>query len=247
MQLTKFRSLYHLLPTKVRRAIRGRWDERKEQRLYRQFVAPGDLVFDVGANVGLKTKAFLALGAHVVAVEPNPDCEGMIRRRCGSAVDRNLLHIVSCAVGDRLGHLAFYINENYSTMSSGSEAFIAAHDNVTWRKVDAELVTLDELTRRFGVPDFIKVDVEGMDAEVLQGLRLRPKFLSFEYNVNPDLWPSAKRCIQEAIRLGFSEANFTAFSTPRLLLNAWIPLARVEAAINGHFTGSWGWGDVFVK
>jgi FkbM family methyltransferase len=242
----KFIFLRHLLPKSVRRAMHDYWNELEERRFYRQFIAKGDLVFDVGANVGLKTKAFLALGTHVVAVEPNPDCEDIIRRRCQSAVDGGLLRIVSCAVGARSGRLAFNILESASTMSSGSPAFIAACGDATFRKIDVELVTLDDLIRRLGMPDFIKVDVEGMDADVLQGLRQRPKFLSFEYNLHPNLWPNTKRSVEEAIRLGFTEANFTELATPRLLLNVWVPLATVEAAITGYFTGH-EWGDVFVR
>src|SRR5256885_14958552 len=39
-------------------------------RLYRNFVRPGDLVFDVGAHVGDRVASFRRLGARVVAVEP---------------------------------------------------------------------------------------------------------------------------------------------------------------------------------
>ena len=238
----KFISLRRLVPKSVRRAVRDRWNGLEERRLYRQFIAKGDLVFDVGANVGLKTKAFLALGARVVAVEANPDCEEIIRRRCQGAVDAGLLHIVSCAVGPQSGRLPFFIHDENTTMSSGSEAFLGASDNVNWRKVDVEMVTLDDLIRRFGTPAFIKVDVEGMDADVLQGLRQRPKFLSFEYSTHPNLWANTQRSMQEARRLGFTEANFAELAAPRLSLSAWAPLTTVEGAIAERL-----WGDVFVR
>src|SRR6266704_2426115 len=45
---------------------------RAMDRLYGQFIAPGDLVFDVGAHVGDRVAAFRRLGARVVAVEPQP-------------------------------------------------------------------------------------------------------------------------------------------------------------------------------
>ena len=45
-----------------------------ETGLYRQFIKPGDLVFDIGVNVGQKSEIFLALGAAVIGVEPNPNC-----------------------------------------------------------------------------------------------------------------------------------------------------------------------------
>jgi FkbM family methyltransferase len=241
-QLMRLIFLRHLFPKSVRRATRERWNELEERRLYRQFIAKGDLVFDVGANVGLKTKTFLALGARVIAVEPNPACENIIRSRCRRAVDGGLLRIVPRAVGARSGNIELYIHEMDNTMSSGSKQFIAACDDVTWRKIDVEMVTLDDLIRRFGAPDFIKVDVEGMDAEVLQGLRERPKFMSFEYNLHPNLRPNTARSVREALRLGFTEANLTELATPGLLLNEWVPLAKVEAVLTGH-----QWGDVFVR
>src|SRR5262245_39374750 len=47
--------------------------------LYRQFIAPGQLVFEVGANIGRRTESFINLGARVVAFEPNPLCAAEIR------------------------------------------------------------------------------------------------------------------------------------------------------------------------
>src|SRR4051794_16322556 len=85
MQLTAFRGF---LPRPLRVRLRGPWSHlleierlRAERRLYRQFVRPGDLVFDIGANRGGKCAAFLRLGARVVAVEPNPGCVTALRRR----------------------------------------------------------------------------------------------------------------------------------------------------------------------
>jgi hypothetical protein len=52
---------------------RARYDQRQNERdFYRRFIRPGDLVFDVGANVGKRSAVFLDLGATVVAIEPNP-------------------------------------------------------------------------------------------------------------------------------------------------------------------------------
>ena len=49
--------------------------------LYRQFIEPGDLVFDIGAHVGDRVSSFRRLGARVVAVEPQALLIGL--RFCG--------------------------------------------------------------------------------------------------------------------------------------------------------------------
>src|SRR3970282_98282 len=61
--------IYYGVPFKLRRLA----------DLYRPFVEPGDLCFDVGAHVGDRTRALRRLGGRVVAVEPQPACLGLLR------------------------------------------------------------------------------------------------------------------------------------------------------------------------
>src|ERR1700744_427063 len=59
-------------------------DRDKEISFYRsllQGLRPGNIVFDVGANVGIKTDIFLRLGAKVVAVEPDECNQSMLRSK----------------------------------------------------------------------------------------------------------------------------------------------------------------------
>ena len=56
-------------------------------RLYGQFVRPGDLVFDVGAHVGDRLASFARLGARVVALEPQPALARVLRLLHGRKPD----------------------------------------------------------------------------------------------------------------------------------------------------------------
>src|SRR3972149_2335437 len=47
--------------------------------LYRRFLKPGDLAFDIGAHVGDRVASFRRLGARVVAVEPQPQLARLLR------------------------------------------------------------------------------------------------------------------------------------------------------------------------
>ena len=152
--------------------------------LYRQFVDAGSTVFDIGANVGTYTEAFLTLGAgKVVAVEPTPD----LVRKLTNIRDKRLT-VVASGVGKESGILPFNLS-NFSTMNSFSGEWL---DKVAQEvpsghpqrinTVNVEVVTLDALIKKHGIPDFIKIDVEGTELQVLQGLAIAPKCLSFEFH-----------------------------------------------------------------
>ncbi|TAE40258.1 MAG: FkbM family methyltransferase [Runella slithyformis] len=155
-------------------------DMQRMRIFYAQFVKPDSVCFDIGANMGSRIAAFRALKAHVVAVEPQKLCVQFLKQRFGKEVK-----IVAKGVGSQLGWLNFYVSDE-SLLSSFSTEWIAnikqkfAHHN--WEQVEqVEMTTLDALIAEYGVPDFVKIDVEGYELEVLQGLSQGVKALSFEY------------------------------------------------------------------
>src|SRR5262249_26487175 len=103
---------------------------RAMDQLYRQFIAPGDLVFDVGAHVGDRIASFRRLGARVVAVEPQPALHRTLRLLFGR--DRKVV-LVAAAVGRAAGTAVFRINSDNPTISTLSDDFIAAtRDAAGW-------------------------------------------------------------------------------------------------------------------
>ena len=155
------------------------------ERLYRRFVRPGDLVFDVGAHVGDRIGAFRRLGARVVAVEPQPALVKTLRLLYGRDPD---VAIEAVALGSRSGTIELKLNLDNPTVSTVSADFVAAAAHApgweaqSWTKcLPVPLSTVDALIARHGVPAFIKIDVEGFEAEVLAGLTRSVAALSFEF------------------------------------------------------------------
>jgi len=173
----------------VIRSLRIYYGDRERRdaldRHYARYVGRNDLVFDVGSHVGDRVAAFRRLGAQVVAVEPQPALARTLRLFYGRD---HAVTVEETAVGRAPGTLALKLNLDNPTVSTASEAFIAAaHDAPGWegqhwsRTVEVPVTTLDALVSRYGTPRFIKIDVEGFEAEALAGLSAPVAALSFEF------------------------------------------------------------------
>ncbi len=197
--------------------------QRARRSFYRRFVAPGDLCFDIGAHAGNHLQAWRALGASVVAVEPNPRFHEMLRRLYGRHED---VVLVRAAVGARPGAGTLRISSLTPTVSSLSEDWIRAvgrdksFASVTWdRQVSVRVTTLDELIVRHGPPAFCKIDVEGLEGEVLQGLSQALPQLCFEYL--PAARDRAIACIDRLEQLGRYAFNASPGESLDLALPQW--------------------------
>jgi len=160
------RDLYRTVSRKHR-------DERRLRReFFAQLVSPGDLCFDIGANVGQTIEALRACDASVVALEPNPNCLKALRHQF--ARDPKVT-LVTKAVGDRPGKAALHFSGTAATASLRGDW--NRHDDQT---VEVETVTLDQLIAIHGAPKLLKVDVEGFELEVFLGLGRAVPVVYFE-------------------------------------------------------------------
>ena len=245
------------IPRGVRRRLKRpwqtllRWEQQiRERRLYAAFVCSGDLVFDIGANEGMKSAAFLSLGARVVAVEPDPWCVRQLERRFYRQIASGRFTLLPAAIGREPGTILLRQFTERGRNASASESFLQSVASQMGQPVDSVIVKMiptGVLLRQFGVPAFMKVDVEGMDADVLAGLPQRPTCLSFEFNLAPQLVASTEACIAEVIRLGFTQENFTEAANTTLLLSDWVHPRHLIEQVYRRTNGRTVWGDVVVR
>lgn len=242
----RFRSLRAVL-----RSLRTYYGNRPRRvamdRLYGQFIRPGDLAFDVGAHVGDRVASFRRLGARVVAVEPQPALLRILRLFYGRKRD---VVIEAVLLGASIGRADFRINVDNPTISTASTAFVDAADGAPgwegqrWtRTVRMPVTTLDVLIARHGVPAFIKIDVEGFEADVLAGLTNPIKALSFEFTtIQRDI---AHRCVERCAALGFSTFNAALGETQMLVAETWMSAQEIRRWIDElpHNANS---GDIYA-
>ncbi len=212
-----------------------------------KFILAGDLAFDIGAHVGDRTGSFLRLGARVVAAEPQPKIHRALRLIHGRNVDVTL---VQAAVGAAPGELELHINSANPTISTVSPGLInAAQGAIEWEgqvwddRATVKVTTLDLLIAAHGVPDFIKIDVEGHELEVLKGLTRPVKALSFEFTtIQRDI---AFACLEVLGELASYHFNFSLGEEHSMRLPEAV-LAPDLAGILDALPATANSGDVFA-
>jgi FkbM family methyltransferase len=226
----------------------GRERRAAMERLYGGFVRPGDLVFDVGAHVGDRVAAFRRLGARVVAIEPQPALRATLKLLHGR--DRAVA-IEPVALGRAPGSIDLKLNLDNPTVSTASADFIraaaGAHgwEGQAWTKtLRVPMTTLDALIARHGVPAFVKIDVEGFEAEVLSGLSRPVAALSFEFTtIQRDV---AAAAIDRCIALGYASFNAALGESQALAHAHWLSAPQITQwlAALPHEANS---GDVYAR
>jgi FkbM family methyltransferase len=201
----------------------GRHNRVAMDRLYARFVSPRDLVFDVGSHVGDRIAAFCRLGARVVACEPNPALVKTLRLIYGRDTS---VTIEPVAVGAKAGTIEMKINVDNPTVSTASNDFLKAAEGApgwegqTWdKRLRVAITTLDALIARHGVPAFIKIDVEGFEAEALAGLTQPVAALSFEFTTMQR--EVARACVARCQALGYVRYNAALGESQTLVHDDW--------------------------
>ena len=245
--------MMRLLPQRWRRRIEASAKRRAETArqkqamadFYGRFIRPGDLCFDVGANLGNRTAAFLDLGARVVCIEPQPACVRKLRKIYGK--NPNVI-IEDKALGEKEGRGELAICEAEPTISTMSDKwrkegrFAGKND---WGKiVPVEVTTLDDLIARYGRPVFCKIDVEGFEVSVLSGLTSPIPVISFEFT--REFFADAKTCMDRILSIGPTAFNAYLGEDMDFLWPDWVaPEVLYERIENDP--DALLWGDIYSK
>jgi FkbM family methyltransferase len=228
------------------RPVRYPFQRRERRAFYAQFVTAGDLCFDIGANFGNRTEAFRALGARVVAVEPQGVCLKRLRRQFGRDPE---VVIVPEAVAAQVGTAELAIPTETTETATLSERW---RTESRWnfmhftRTETVPTTTLDALIEKHGEPAFAKIDVEGFEDQVLAGLSRAIPALSFEFSGEmPDL---VERCLERLEGLGAYRYNVSLPKPLKLLWGDWVDAGELRRRFGEIVKAEPGVaGDVYAR
>ncbi len=144
----------------------GRYYEMGVQRVLDAILMPGDRFVDIGANIGmiaLHARSLIGATGHMDCFEPNPECVARLR---GHLQLNNIQNVTihTCALSDKVGNS----NLNLSSEHSGT-ATLTEVDEVK-RTLPVTVCVGDDLLMEGPGINVMKVDVEGYEMKVLNGL-----------------------------------------------------------------------------
>lgn len=215
-------------------------------QFYKQFINSGDLVFDVGANVGNRVEAFLKCNAKVIAIEPQPSCVEVLKQKFGHSIT-----IENVGLSDKTGELEMQVF-NDTTVSTFSKDYAdKTKDRFKYSRWETTLkvpvTTLDKLIERYGIPVFCKIDVEGYELEVLKGLQKKIPCMSIEYCV-PEMEVQLGECLaywhNVAPKATF---NYSVGENMVWALDGWKDYTTFNEHIKSKEFIKTSFGDIYIK
>jgi FkbM family methyltransferase len=213
------------------------------------FLQEADLVFDVGLNLGDKAAVYLELGCRVVGFEPQREIyvQAVDRfRNNGDFIGENI------SLDSKKGVSTIRI-ASFHTISSMNLEYIRRVQELrfskySWdREEPVNTDTLDNMIVKYGVPKYIKIDVEGYELNVLRGLTKKIEYISIEF-ITEMLGP-VKECLDYINRLNGERSSFNYIygNNDHFYFGRWIGKDEIIAYLDSVNDRETEFGDIFIR
>ena len=218
--------------------------KRKKYHEILKLINKGDLYFDIGAHLGEKSKPFIEKKIRTIMVEPLPACVKSLKKLyCKNSI----VKIIPKGLGSKNTKKILSINKQMPTTSTFAKHWKSGRfSNLTWSgKTQIQITTLDNLIKKFGNPQYIKIDVEGYELNVLKGLTKKSGIISFE--MTSEFFSDAIKCLNYLKKLSYNSFTFS-IGEQKKFFSDWsdyktiINLIKKEIKKDKLF-----WADIYCK
>jgi len=205
--------------------------------------------FDIGAYKGSFTDFLLKNGADkVYAFEPNTNLYRMLVEKYKN---NDNVKVYNCLVGDKNEKKLFYLSKYHHTISTACEEFLKRsrftnkldENNIpyTWNDpIDMGCYKLDTVFKNIGIPDFIKIDVEGFEYEVISGISKIEKPVTLVFEIQEELIHKTKKCFEHLNSIGFKKFQFIENDIFNGLPDSYLNYNDLKAKMEVAFPSSTG-------
>jgi hypothetical protein len=161
------------------------------------------MIFDIGANIGEWTIANINNYDKIIAVEAVPYTFNKLKQ---NIQNENVICINYAICNNNNNDIVFYQGENDCLSSINKDWLVSPSSrfyNQPFTEIICKTTTIDNLILTYGLPDMIKIDVEGGEYECICSLTQKVDLLCFEWA--SELNNVTFKCLDYLLELGFSE------------------------------------------
>lgn len=228
----KYSTIFKFYATLFKPGVKHSFE--REVRFYSSFLFKCHLIFDIGANDGHKTEAFLKIAEKVVSCEPdlknfNTLCIRFRKRRKRVRLENKA---IAAAPGTHIMYL-HHPGSAFNTLNVKFKEITEADNLQKWNekinyenRILVETTTLDDLIKTYGKPEFIKIDVEGYELEVIKGLSVLIKYISIEC-LFPDFEAEFYEIVARLKKIS-SKLRFNIAMNEQLLFDEFLPEGQLN-------------------
>jgi FkbM family methyltransferase len=202
------------------------------------------LIFDVGANTGEKGAIFKKIAKRVICFEPSPNSIRTLKNRFAFSN----VTIFPIAISNTNSSCKLYVVENAETLNSINKKqlteviqYVAKDSKINTVNVQSD--TLDNMIKKFGKPEYIKIDVEGSEREAIFGLSEPVNYLSFE-NCTPNFLEEGLSSIQHLEDISNGSALFNIYEAGKFLFKEFTTANEVKDHLKSH---NYGAAEIFCR
>ena len=159
------------------------------------------MFFDIGANIGNWSLKNINQCNTIIAVEASPTTFQQLKQNCNSRIIP-----LNYAVCNSSVDITFY-QAHANTLSTMNKEWltnpISRFYNEPYTEIICKTISIDKLIAQYGIPELIKIDVEGGEYECIQSLTQKVNLLCFEWASETN--NITMKCLDYLFHLGYTQ------------------------------------------
>jgi FkbM family methyltransferase len=160
------------------------------------------MYFDIGSNVGKWSLENVNKCEKIISIEASPITYKKLQNNCKN----EKIILLNYAVCNNNGNDITFYNANCDTLSTINKDWLVSKEsrfcNQGFKEMSVKTITIDKLIELYGLPELIKVDVEGGEYECIASLSQKVNHLCFEWA--SELNNITLKCLDYLSTLGFT-------------------------------------------